>query len=118
MTTLYETLGKETSIAAVVAAFYERILADGELAPYFAGIDMARLRAHQTAFLVAATGGPKNYDGRDLAIAHAGLAITDTAFDRVAGHLVDSLTDAGVHADTIAAVAGAILPLRASIVTA
>jgi hemoglobin len=118
MTTLYETLGKETSIAAVVAAFYERVLADPRLAPFFATTDMTALRAHQAAFLVAATGGPKVYDGRDLMLAHAGLGITDADFDSVAGHLVATLTDAGVDADTVGAVAAAVLPLRSSIVTA
>jgi hemoglobin len=116
MTTLYETLGKETSIAAVVADFYERILADENLAPYFANTDMNRLKAHQAAFIVTATGGPKAYTGRDMAAAHAGLDITDPAFDAVAGHLVAALTAAGVDEATIGAVAEAILPLRPAIV--
>jgi hemoglobin len=118
MTTLYETLGKETSIAAVVADFYERVLKDPELAPYFAGTDMTRLKAHQAAFIVTATGGPNAYGGRDMAAAHTGLDITDADFDKVAAHLVASLTDAGVDQETIGAVASAILPLRESIVTA
>jgi hemoglobin len=118
MTTLYETLGKETSIAAVVNDFYERILADPKLAPYFADTDMSRLRAHQAAFIVAATGGPKAYTGRDMSAAHAGLNITDAAFDAVAGHLVAALTAAGVGEEAVTAVASAILPLRPSIVTA
>jgi hemoglobin len=116
--TLYETLGQETTIAAVVATFYEKVLADAILAPYFVGVDMPKLRAHQTAFLVAATGGPKSYSGRDMAAAHAGLNITAAAFDRVAGHLVSTLAEAGVDSATIDAVAAAVVPLKDSIVTA
>ncbi|WP_462186939.1 MULTISPECIES: group I truncated hemoglobin [unclassified Frankia] len=118
MTTFYEILGREASIAGVVATFYDRILTDPELAPYFANTDLARLRTHQVAFLVAVTGGPKAYEGRDLAAAHAGLAVTDAAFDRIAGHLIAALTDAGLGAGTVAAVTSALLPLRRSIVTA
>jgi hemoglobin len=118
VTSLYEKLGEEAAISKVVAGFYERVLADESLAPFFDGIDMAALRRHQAAFLSAATGGPKAYTGPDLASAHAGRGIKDEHFDGVVGHLVAELTDLGVMPDVIDETVAALAPLRGTVVGA
>src|SRR3954464_6121304 len=102
--TLYETLGAQEGISAAVDAFYERVIADPDLAGYFEGVDMPTLRRHQTDMLVTATGGPLQYTGQDMAEAHHGLAITNAAFDKVVGHLSATLEAAGAGNDAIAAV--------------
>lgn len=89
--TLYERLGGEAALQNVVDLFYERVLADSCLAPFFAGIAMDRLRSHQYAFLSHACDGPRQYNGRSMARAHASLAIEQRHFDAVAGHLVNAL---------------------------
>jgi hemoglobin len=115
---LYEALGESDGIRGAVDAFYERVVADPDLAPYFDGVDMISLRRHQTDMLVAATGGPAQYTGQDMAEAHAGLDITDAAFDKVVGHLGATLEAAGAGGDSIGAVVAALSPLRSSIVSA
>ena len=117
-TTLYEKLGAEKGIAGAVDVFYERVTSDPTLAGYFAGVDMAALRRHQAAMLSAAAGGPRPYGGRSMAEAHGSLAITDSAFDAVVGHLGATLASAGASEETIGAVVDALAPLRSSIVTA
>ncbi len=113
----YYSLGAHAGLRSAVDDFYARIQADPSLAPYFAGVDMATLKRHQVDMLSAATGGPQKYTGRDMAEAHAGLNITDEAFDRVVGHLNATLVEAGADDGTIRAVLGALSPLRSSIVT-
>ena len=114
----YDSLGAETGLRSAVDEFYDRVHADPLLAPYFAGVDMPTLRRHQVDMLSAATGGRQKYSGRDMATAHAGLDITDEAFDRVVGHLNATLVETGADDGTIRAVLGALVPLRPSIVTA
>jgi len=58
------------------------------------------------------------YKGKDLGVAHAGRGITDADFDRVIGHAAAALAEAGVDADAIDQVAGALMPLRAVVTTA
>jgi hemoglobin len=116
-TSLFQSIGGAPAIAAAVEIFYERVLADPAVAPAFAGIPLARLKHHQRAFLTRALGGPAYYAGRDMRAAHAGLAITDEHFDRVAQHLTDTLTGLGVDAAIVAQVVAGIAPLRAVIVT-
>ena len=115
---LYERLGQEVGIRTAVDDFYVRVLSDPQLAPYFEGIDLAKLRRHQTALLSQVTGGPVEYTGRELALGHAGLQITPGDFDRVVGHLVDTLTALGASQEDIGAVGAALSAHRDDIVTA
>ena len=115
---LYERLGQEVGIRTAVDDFYVRVVSDPQLAPFFAGIDLPQLRRHQTALLSQVTGGPVEYSGRDLAAGHAGLGITPADFDRVVGHLVDTLTALGVSAEDIGTVGEALTAHREEIVTA
>lgn len=116
--TLYEELGGVGAIAAVVDIFYDRVLADPQLATFFRGIDEQRLRRHQTMFLTMATGGPVTGPSFDLVAAHRHLGIGDEAFDRVAGHLVAALQIAGVEQPLIDKLMGVVGSLRPQIVSA
>jgi hemoglobin len=114
---IYDSIGGAPAVQAAVGNFYTRVLDDPALAPFFAGTDLSRLKAHQRSFIAAAIGGPEIYAGRDMAAAHAGLRISDADFDAVVGHLVDTLTELGVPPETIGQIGGALAPLRADIVT-
>lgn len=115
---IYDSIGGAPAVRAAVEDFYARVLADPRLAPFFTGTDLHHLKAHQRAFIAAAIGGSQIYEGRDMAAAHAGLAITDEDFDAVVAHLVDTLTGLGVSEETIGQIGGALAPLRGDIVTA
>ena len=69
------------------------------------------------AFLVQATGGPKDYRGRPMNAAHAHLRITGRDFDRVAEHLVAMVREYRVPEAPMDQIGAAIAPLRADIVT-
>jgi len=99
MPSLYERLGGEAAIEAAVARFYDKVMDDPKLAPYFDGYDIVALLRKQIAFMTMAFGGPNNYTGRDLRTAHAGLVkrgLGDAEFDAVAGHLKATLEELGV----------------------
>jgi hemoglobin len=115
--TIYDEIGGEPAVTAVVDAFYRRLLADPDIMSYFDGRDMGRLRAHQRALVTVALGGtPEQYNGRMMYPAHAGLAITNEAFDKVLDHLRAVLTEAGVPAVTSAKILAILQPLRTDVV--
>jgi len=93
---LYERLGGEDMIAALIPAFYVRVLADPELGPFFKHTAIDKLHAMQREFFVMATGGPIEYTGRPLAHVHHGRGITKHHFARFTSHLVETLLDMGV----------------------
>ncbi|EHN08930.1 Cyanoglobin Hemoglobin-like protein HbN [Patulibacter medicamentivorans] len=115
--TLFEQIGGAPAVAAAVDRFYELVWADELLAPYFTEVDGDQLKRHQRAFLSVALGGNVNaYVGRAMDRAHAGLGITDEAFDRVVGHLVATLQELRVGAEQVAQIGAALAPLRDAIV--
>jgi hemoglobin len=114
--TLFDAIGGDAAITAAVDAFYERVLADPMLAPMFVQTEMTRQKAHQRAFLTFLLRGTGSYNGRTMRAAHAGRGITDVHFDRVAGHLADTLAALGVPEELIGQIIGGVAPLRAEIV--
>ena len=117
MSDLFDSIGGQRGLRTAVDVFYRRVLADPALMPFFAGIDVGRLSAHQRAFLATALGGPDLYGGRDLAVAHGGLRIDDAAFDGVADHLVGTLRDLGADAGVLRAVSERLESHRSAVVT-
>jgi hemoglobin len=97
----YDAIGGGPAVSAVVNDFYVRVLSDPQLAPYFEGVDIARLKRHQVLLVTQVLGGPAKYDGRPLAEAHEGLGIDREDFAAVAGHLTASMKDAGVPDDVV-----------------
>jgi hemoglobin len=97
----YEAVGGGPAVSAVVNDFYERVLGDPQLAPYFEDVDMARLKRHQVLLVTKVLGGPDNYNGRPLDEAHQGLGIDSDDFNKVVGHLGGAMKDAGVPEDII-----------------
>jgi hemoglobin len=113
---IYEEIGGEPAVSAAVDLFYERVWADRDLSRYFDGTDREKLKGHQRAFISTALGGPAADQGRPLSEAHAGLGITDHAFDQVVAHLAGALTEFDVPAPTIEEIAAALAPLRGDVV--
>jgi hemoglobin len=94
--TLYDRLGGEAAIAAVVDTFVSLAAADAELNFTRQGTaneweatpeNVELLKTRLVQFVGSATGGPQIYEGRDMATVHTGMEITNEEFDRLAGHL-------------------------------
>lgn len=104
---LFDRIGGNAALNAAVDLFYDRVIADPILTPFFESVDLTNQRAKQKAFLAMAFGGPANYTGQDMRTAHAPLVekgLTDRHFDAVAGHLVDTLEQLNVPKELIAEV--------------
>lgn len=116
MSTIYDAIGGPAALEAAVNRFYERVTVDPDLAHFFHGADMRRLKVHQVAFLSQALGGPALYSGAAMDKAHAHLSIEQRHFDAVAGHVVGTLQELSVPADLIASIVDRIAPLAPQVV--
>lgn len=77
---LYERLGGEEGISTIVeevvdAHFTNPVLKDRFL-PYKGTPELAKAKMHLKAFFAAGSGGPNNYQGRTMEMAHKGMNIT------------------------------------------
>jgi hemoglobin len=108
---LYERLGGGEGVRRIVDDFVERAVADpranwerkGMKRGGVLGIgsksaewrptaeNLATLKAHLTQFVAVASGGPSQYDGRDIVEVHKGMQITNAEFDAAIGALKATL---------------------------
>ena len=96
---LYDKIGGSATINKLVQIFYDRVLADPHLGPYFSQTDMATMRARQAMFISMLLGGSRSFNGRDLTTAHAGaraLGLNDVHFDALLEHFEESLRQVDV----------------------
>jgi hemoglobin len=114
---IYDSIGGEPALTAVVDDLYVRILADPQLSGFFAGVGLNRLKGRQVEFFGMALGGPMIYQGVSMKAVHAGKGIGQEHFNLVAGHLVASLAAAGVPEATIGEIVGLVAPLSGDIVS-
>ncbi len=88
---LYDRLGGQPAITAVVDDFVGNVAGDGRINGFFARTDIARLKRLLVEQICQATGGPCTYTGRDMVTAHKGMNITDAQFNALVEDLVKSL---------------------------
>lgn len=106
--TLYDRLGGHDGIRALVDDFYDRLLADPELGPFFEDANMETLRQTQTDFLCEAAGGPETYDAEPVREAHLHVPFTADHIQRAIALLEESLDEFDVPEEDAAEVVGAI----------
>jgi hemoglobin len=116
----FERVGGAPAVKAVVDRFYEQVLANDDLARYFAPLDeagMAQLKRHQVAMISQVLDGPREYTGRELAEAHRPLNISAQDYRRVAHLLVGTLWQFNVPEDIIFDVSELLSSLQGVIAT-
>lgn len=111
--TLYERLGGEKTIVALVDDVTERVINDprvnferhevskgflrGSYHPWQQSSENVELfKKHMVEFLTLASGGPAAYTGRDIHSVHQGMRITNSEFDAFIGDVKTSMDKMGL----------------------
>lgn len=92
-TSLFDRIGGVPAITRMVDTFYERVMADPLLAPFFRDVAMDKLQRMQLELFAAALGGPFAYTGRPIAHAHHHLKITLADYQRFVKYLFETLAE-------------------------
>jgi hemoglobin len=109
---LFDRLGGEKGITAIVDDFTPRVLQDPRVNWQRKGVksgfsfrrqdseavawnateeNLMNLKKHLVQFIVLAAGGPPHYEGKEMTTVHAGMKIGNPEFDAVLGDLKASL---------------------------
>ena len=99
--TLYERLGGYDAIAAVANDLLPRLQNDPQLGRFWAhrGADgVQREKQLLIDYLCACAGGPVYYRGRDMALVHRGMRISENDWNVFLGHAGETLAKFGVPA--------------------
>jgi len=98
--TLYKLIGEEF-IAHAIAEFYRRAFSDPMIGHFFFDSSLEKITLAQTEFATALLGGPKNYRGQPLKLAHKPFFIRPPHFARRQVLMREVLTDLGLSSELI-----------------
>jgi hemoglobin len=116
---LYERLGGYDAIAAVAEDLLPRLRTDPTLGRFWAyrGEDgVAREKQLLVDFLCSCAGGPMYYRGRDMALCHRGMGITEDDWAVFLGHAAATLAKFEVPAVEQGEIVDFVLSLKADVV--
>lgn len=88
---LYDRLGGQKAIVAVVDEFVARVVADKRINSFFAKTDAVKLKANLVDQICQASGGPFKYKGKDMKTAHKGMGVSTADFNALVEDLVGAL---------------------------
>lgn len=118
--TLYERLGGNASIKAVVDKFVEYVATDSVINSFFAQTiannRVDDLKMNLVNQIGEASGGPEKYTGLDMVTAHKGMNIQDVHFDALVGDLVKALDFYSVPEKEKGELLSVLGPMRSDIV--
>jgi len=119
---LYDRLGGQKAIIAVVDEFVGRVAADTRINKFFMAVasDPKHLEAFKMKLvdqICEASGGPCKYKGIDMKSAHAGMGITASDFDALVEDLVTALNKFKVGAAEKQQLLGVLGPMKSDVVT-
>ena len=89
--TLYERLGGQGAIQAIVTKCMNNVGGDKRINGYFAGADLKHIHKLIVEQVCAASGGPCTYTGRDMQTTHKDMNVTTAAFNAFMEDLVSAL---------------------------
>ncbi|EEE35872.1 putative cyanoglobin [Rhodobacteraceae bacterium KLH11] len=99
--TLYEKYGGFSQVSKIVLSFYDTLLDNDEVGPFFDDVDMSKMVDHQTKFIASLLGGPASYTDNQLRQLHSHLDIRDVHFDELETVLRGALVEHGVAAEDV-----------------
>ncbi|WP_447556326.1 group I truncated hemoglobin [Vreelandella sp. EE22] len=114
-TTLYERMGGESTIDAVVESFLYRVADDPELVGFFANTNIDYLASSLASQFCDVSGGPCRYEGPPMERAHQNMGITDAHFNRLVEHLDAAMQAQQVPLSARNAILGRLAPLHGDI---
>jgi hemoglobin len=113
---LYERLGGQPAITAVVDRFVANLAADKRINTFFANSDIPALKSKLVDQVCQASGGPCTYTGKDMKAAHQGLGITEADFNALVEDLTAALDHFKVPKQEKDELLGLLAPMKSDIV--
>ncbi|TWB68091.1 hemoglobin [Nitrospirillum amazonense] len=88
---LYQTFGGQPGLISLVDDFMDGMMRDPDLRPYFVNANRPHIKAELVAQFCATLGGPCEYKGMDMKMAHARYGIGDHEFNALVQDLQDAM---------------------------
>lgn len=114
--TLYERLGGQEGISAIVRDIIDNHLKNPIIKVRFERADIPKLQRLAVEFFCMGAGGSENYTGREMREAHAGMNISEQEFVAVIDDILDALDKNSIPPETRTEVLGILYSMKNEIV--
>ena len=114
-TPLYERLGGEPTIDAVVENLLYRIADDPEVVVFFANTNIDLFAESLASQLCDVSDGPCRYEGPPMDRAHQHMGLTDVHFNRLVEHLDAAMQEEGIGLGVRNELLGRLAPMYADV---
>lgn len=114
--TIYQGLGGQAGIEALVDDLLEKIVDDDRINHYFVDTDLFRFRGKLIEQICAEAGGPCVYTGEPMATVHAGHGIDEAAFNALVEDLIAAMDDNAIPVTVQNRLLGRLAPMHGEIV--
>jgi len=115
---LYVRLGGEQGVRKIANDVLDYNLNNPQISHHFKNVDMNRLKQLVFEFFSMGTGGPHQYTGRDMQMAHAKLGLTGNDFNIGNDDMIKALRENNVPQAEIDEVMGILNSMKGDVVTA
>lgn len=88
---LYQQLGGEEGVDALVYELLVRIAEDERVVDRFRNVDISRFKEGFETYICSVSDGPCEYTGESMQVVHAGHNYTDTEFNAIVGLLIEAM---------------------------
>lgn len=112
---LYERMGAMDGINQIVKDTVALHQKNPTISHYFDAVDLDQLVVHVTTFLAAGTGGPANYEDRDMTSTHSAMGLSDADFDSAIADVLAAVKSNVNDDDVVADVAAIRESLRPAV---
>ncbi len=114
--TLYARLGGKNALQAVVGELWINVAADARINGRFKYTKPEAFGSQLVEFLCQASGGPCQYQGKDMKSAHTGMKLTDDEFNALVEDTTKALNKFKVPAKEQSEVIGLLASLKGDVV--
>jgi hemoglobin len=115
--TLFADMGGQAGIDRIVDVSVDHYLADDRIKAIFDESNIDRLRAEFKVQFCQVAGGPCEYKGHDMTMAHKGLHLTNANFNAVVEDLQDAMDKVGLPFATQNRFLARLAPMQHQVVT-
>jgi hemoglobin len=116
-TALYQALGEKAGLVKLMDDFVPRLQADPRLAEAFKKANVVNLKAQLVDQICQVSGGPCEYKGPDMKVAHSNMDITKTDFNALVEVLQKSMDAQGIAFSSQNQLLARLAPMHRDVIT-
>ena len=114
---LYKALGGKPGLVKIMDDFLPRLVADPRTGPFFKPADQKHVKEQLVEQICQVTGGPCDYQGKDMKTAHMDMRISKSDFNALVEVLQVSMDAQGIAFGTQNQLLARLAPMHRAVIT-